>query len=117
MTTLFGILAVILTIAIIFGRRVARTLVIVALLGCIAFGLFVLAVIMYGNHRAALRKEHVEFAMSHLPPGISDADKAILRNEFDWYFGGTYDKQYVPDLDVIDQYLQRVNPSLVRHKP
>jgi hypothetical protein len=32
MTTLFGVLAVILTVAIIFGRRVARWLVIVVLI-------------------------------------------------------------------------------------
>jgi hypothetical protein len=55
--------------------------------------------------------------MSHLPAGISDADKAILRNELNWYFGVMYDKQYVPDLEIIDRYLQSVNPVLVRHKP
>lgn len=116
MTTLLGILAAILTIAIIFGRRVARILVIVALLGCVAFGLLILVMIWIDSHNKELQKAHVEFAMSHLPPGISDGSKAILRTEFDWYFGGTYNKQYVPDLDVIDQYLQGVDPSLVRHK-
>jgi hypothetical protein len=63
-----------------------------------------------------LRNEHVEFAMSHLPAEVNDANRQILRNGFEWYFGGKYDKQYVPDLDVIDQYLQKVDPSLVRHK-
>jgi hypothetical protein len=116
MTTLFGILAVILTIAIIFGRRVAARLVIVGVVCCIAFGLWVGAYVMYWTHRQDVRKEHLEFAMSHLPSGISDADKAILRNEFDWYFGGAYDKQHVPDLDMIDRYLQGVDPSFVRHK-
>jgi uncharacterized membrane protein YraQ (UPF0718 family) len=117
MTVLFGILAVILVIAIIFGRRVAARLVIFGVVCCIAFGLCVAAYILYLMHLQDVRKEHVKFAMSHLPPEISDASKAILRNEFEWYFGGTYDKQYVPDLEVIDQYLQRVDPSLVRHKP
>jgi hypothetical protein len=116
MTALFGLLAVILTIAIIFGRRVAATLVIFGVVCCIAFGLCVGAYVIYWMHRQDVRKEHVEFAMSHLPSEISDADKAILRNEFDWYFGGTCDKQHVPDLDVIDKYLQGVGPSLVRHK-
>ena len=106
MTTLFGILAVILTIAIIFGRRVAARLVIVGVVCCIAFGLYLFVYNMYLTHRQDVRKEHVEFAMAHLPAGISDADKAILRNEFDWYFGGMYDKQHVPDLDMLDRYLQ-----------
>jgi hypothetical protein len=116
MTTLFGILAVILTIAIIFGRRVAARLLIVGVVCCIAFGLCLGAYVIYWRHHQDVRKEHVEFAMSRLPSGISDTDKAILRNEFDWYFGGTYDKQHVPDLDMFDQYLQGVDPSLVRHK-
>ena len=116
MTTLFGILAVILTIAIIFGRRVAARLVIVGLVCCIVLGTGLGVWIMYWTHLQDVRKERVDFAMAHLPSGISDADKAILRNEFDSYFGGTYDKQHVPDLDMLDRYLQGVDPSLVRHK-
>jgi hypothetical protein len=114
MTTLFGILAVILTIAIVFGRRVAKWLVIVGVGCCIAAFLGALGWDMYCTH---VRKEHVEFAMSHLPwVGVSDADKSIMRREFVSYFDEVYDKQHVPDLDVIDQYLQGVDPSLVRHK-
>ena len=113
---LFGILAVILTIAIIFGRRVAARLVIIGVVCCIAFGLCLGAYVIYRTHDQGVRKEHVEFAMSRLPSGITDASKAILRNEFDWYLGGVYDKQHVPDIDVIDQYLRGVDPALVRHK-
>jgi hypothetical protein len=116
MTTLFGVLAVILTVAIIFGRRVARWLVIVGLICCIAVALCIGGYLLYTTHEQDVRNQHVEFAISHLPPGISDADKGIMRQELQNYFAGLYDKQHVPDLDMIDQYLQSINPSLVRRK-
>jgi hypothetical protein len=117
MTTLFGILAVILTIAIIFGRRVARIVVVVAILGCVLIALCAGAYVLHWKHLQKVREEHVEFAIAHLPAEIDDSNKDTLRKEFENYFEGFHDKQHVPDLDVIDPYLQKLDPSLVRHEP
>jgi hypothetical protein len=63
---------------------------------------------------AHAKQEHVEFAMSKLPPGIPDNDKTIIRQELTNYFSGLYDQQHVPDLNLLDRYLASIDPSLVR---
>ena len=116
MTTLFGILAVILTVAIIFGRRVARWLVIVGLICCVAVALCIGGYLLYTTHEQDVRNQHIEFAMEHLPSGIADSDKEIMRQELQNYFAGLYDKQHVPDLDTIEGWLKTVDPALVQRK-
>jgi hypothetical protein len=104
-------------------RRVARRVVIVALLVCAAISVSALAVSLFfvtrywlDFHDKAVQKGHVEFAMSHLPPGVTDDDKERMRREFQSYFAGLYDEQNVPHLELIEGYLKAVDPALVQRK-
>jgi hypothetical protein len=96
--------------------HVFATLAIIGLACCIALSLGGGGYVVYLADLQHARNRHVEFAMSHLPNGIPDRDKAIFKTELGWYFDGEYDRINASDLDTRDIYLQRIDPSLVRHK-
>jgi hypothetical protein len=96
--------------------RLFAALAIIGLACCIALSLGGGGYVVYLAGLQHARNSHVELAISHLTNGIPDRDKAIFKTELGWYLDGEYDRINASDLDTLDIYLQRIDPSLVRHK-
>jgi energy-coupling factor transporter transmembrane protein EcfT len=84
MELLLGCIAVILTIALIFGRRVARIVVLVAVGVVSLVFLCVLGVNWYQYVEWSSREAKVQATMKRMPPGIPEEDRkkieGYLRN-------------------------------------
>ena len=123
MMTLFGIIAIVLTVAIIFGRKAAQRLVKVGLI--VAGALLALVLLLaigavawfYFTETlpAQKRMANVEHVMAMLPTGVPESDRAIMKQELVNYFSGKYDKEHVPDLETIEIFLRKNSPEPVRH--
>jgi uncharacterized membrane protein YebE (DUF533 family) len=74
MHTLLGCIAIVLTIAFLFGKKAARIFVLAGL-GIVAFA-FLAAVgyVIYGN----IREGQIQATMKRMPPGIPEQDRVKI---------------------------------------
>jgi hypothetical protein len=85
MTTLLGILAVILTVAIVFGRRVAQVLVLVAAATGLFLFLCMFGYIQYEQHVREARMAKVRAVMARVPAAVSEDTRRIFEQEVEAY--------------------------------